>query len=92
VPAGLLADATHRCPAGPPSALTANCPDGVVKVCITDQGPDERGGPPSLALRLAADLAEAMGVTLRCERIPSGDRAVILTLPAAAHRHEVRLR
>ena len=83
----LLADAAHRCPAGPPPALTAaGCPDGMVEVRITDQGPDERGGPPSLALRLAADLAEAMGVTLRRERTPSGSRTVILILPAAARR------
>jgi len=88
--ASLLADATHRCPAGPSPTLTAKSPDGVVEVRITDQGPDERGGPPSLALRLAADLAEAMGVRFRCEHVPSGGRAVILTLPAAAHR-EVQL-
>ncbi len=88
--ASLLADAAHRCPAGPPPALTANCPDGVVEVCITDQGPDEHGGPPSLALRLAADLAEAMGVRFHCERIPSGGRAVTLTLPATAHREVQR--
>jgi two-component system, OmpR family, sensor histidine kinase KdpD len=86
--ASLLADAVHRCPAGLPPALTADCPDGVVEVRITDQGPDERRAPAGLALRLAADLAEAMGVSFRCERIPSGGRAVILTLPAAAH-HEV---
>ena len=48
------------------------------------QGPDERGGPASLSLRLAADLAEAMGVTLRCERTPCGGRTVIIILPAAA--------
>jgi two-component system, OmpR family, sensor histidine kinase KdpD len=87
--ASLLADATYRCPAGPPPALTAGCPDGVVEVRITDQGPDECGGPPSLALRLAADLAEAMGVTLRCERTPPGGRTVIVILPAA--HHEVQL-
>ncbi len=80
----LLADAAHRCPAGPPPVLTADCPDGRIEVRITDQGPDERGGPPSLALRLATDLAEALGVTLRCERAPSGGRTVIITLPAAA--------
>jgi two-component system, OmpR family, sensor histidine kinase KdpD len=80
----LLADAAHRCPVGPPPALTASCPDGVVEVRITDQGPDESGGPPSLALRLAADLAEAMRITLRCERTPSGGRTVILVVPAAA--------
>jgi two-component system, OmpR family, sensor histidine kinase KdpD len=82
--ASLLADAALRCPAGTPPALTASCPDGVVEVRLTDAGPDERGGPASLALRLAADLAEAMGVTLRCERAPSGGRTVILVLPAAA--------
>ena len=59
---------------------------------ITDQGPDERKRPASLALRLAADLAEAMGITLRCERTSSssssssgGGRTVIIILPAAAH-------
>jgi two-component system, OmpR family, sensor histidine kinase KdpD len=81
----LLADATARCPAGPSPALTANCPDGVIEVRIADQGPDEHGAPPTLALRLATDLAEAMGVTLRCERTPVGGRCVSLILPAA-HR------
>jgi two-component system, OmpR family, sensor histidine kinase KdpD len=80
----LLADAVRRCPAGPPPVLTASCHDGWVEVRITDQGPDERGGPDSLALRLAADLAEAMGIMLRCERIPAGGRTVIVTLPATA--------
>ena len=64
----LLADSVHRCLAGPPPVLTASCPNGGVEVGITDHGPDERGGPASLALRLATDLAEAMGITLRCER------------------------
>ena len=82
--ASLLADAAHRCPAGPPPVLTAASPDGWVEVRITDQGPDEHGTPASLPLRLAADLAETMGVTLRCERTPSGGRTVIITLPAAA--------
>jgi two-component system, OmpR family, sensor histidine kinase KdpD len=80
----LLADAVQRCLAGPPPVLTASSPNGWVEVCITDQGPDERGGPASLALRLATDLAEAMGITLRCERTPSGGRTVVITLPAAA--------
>jgi two-component system sensor histidine kinase KdpD len=82
--ASLLADAVHRCPAGPPPVLTAASPNGSVEVRITDQGPDERGHPASLALRLAADLAEAMGITLRCERTPSGGRTVVMILPAAA--------
>jgi len=82
--ASLLADAVHRCPAGPPPALTASCPNGWVEVRITDQGPDERDGPASLALRLATDLADTMSVTLRCDRTPSGGRTVIIILPAAA--------
>jgi two-component system sensor histidine kinase KdpD len=80
----LLADAVHRCLTGPPPVLTASSPNGWVEIRITDQGPDERGGPASLGFRLATDLAEAMGVTLRCERAPSGGRTVIITLPAAA--------
>jgi two-component system sensor histidine kinase KdpD len=83
--ASLLADAVHRCPAGPPPVVTAASLDGAVEVRITDQGPDERGHQAGLALRLAADLAEAMGVTLRCERTSSGGRTVIMILPAAAH-------
>jgi two-component system, OmpR family, sensor histidine kinase KdpD len=82
--ASLLADATRRCPAGPPPVLTAACPDGRVEVRVADTGPDENGSPPSLALRLAADLAGAMGVTLRRERTPSGGRTVIIILPASA--------
>jgi two-component system, OmpR family, sensor histidine kinase KdpD len=84
--ASLLADAAHRCPVGPPPVLTASSPNGRVEVRITDQGPEEHGGPASLGFRLAADLAEAMGTTLRCERTPSGGRTVIITLPAAARR------
>jgi two-component system, OmpR family, sensor histidine kinase KdpD len=82
--ASLLADATRRCPAGPAPVLTASCPSGWVEVRITDQGPDERDGSVSLALRLATDLAEAMGVTLRCQRTPSGGRTVVIMLPATA--------
>jgi two-component system, OmpR family, sensor histidine kinase KdpD len=84
--ASLLADATRRCSAGRPPTLTASSPNGSVEIRITDQGPDERDGAVSLALRLATDLAEAMGVTLRCERTPSGGRTVVINLPAAAHR------
>jgi two-component system, OmpR family, sensor histidine kinase KdpD len=84
--ASLLADATRRCPAGPSPVLTASSPNGSVEIRITDQGPDERDGSVGLALRLATDLAEAMGVTLRCERTPSGGRTVVIILPAAARR------
>ncbi len=82
--ASLLADAVHRCPAGPPPVLSASCPDGRVEIRVVDRGPDEDGSQASLALRLAADLAEAMGVTLRRERTPSGGRTVIIILPAGA--------
>jgi two-component system, OmpR family, sensor histidine kinase KdpD len=82
--ASLLADATRRCPTGPPPTLTASSPNGWVEVRITDQGPGEPDGPASLALRLATDLAEAMGITLRCERAVSGGRTVIIILPATA--------
>jgi hypothetical protein len=58
-----------------------------VEIRIADQGPGphQGDGPSSLALRLARDLTEAMGDTLRCEGIRGG-RTVILTLPAAARR------
>ncbi len=88
--ASLLADATRRCPAGPPPALTAARLDGRVEVRVVDTGPDENAAPASLALRLAADLAEATGVTLRRERTPAGGRTVVIILPAAAH-NEVQL-
>ncbi len=82
--ASLLADAARRCPAGPPPVLTADRLDGQVEIRVVDTGPDENGGPASLALRLAADLAESMGVTLRRERTPAGGRTVIIILPASA--------
>ena len=83
--ASLLADASYRCPDGPPPVLTAASLDGRVEVRITDQGPDGSSGPPSVPLRLATDLAEAINVPLRCEGTPSGGRVVIISLPAAAH-------
>ena len=82
--AGLLAEAVYRCPAGPSPALTASSLDGRVEVRITDHGPDERGEPASVPFRLAADLAEAMGGTLRREHTPSGARTAVIILPAAA--------
>jgi two-component system, OmpR family, sensor histidine kinase KdpD len=77
----LLADALQRCPADPP-VVTAASLAGRVEIRIADQSE----GPESLALRLARDLAEAMGDTLGCERAPSGGRTVVVTLPAAAGR------
>ncbi len=81
----LLADAWQRCPAGPMPVLTAVALTDQVEIRICDQGPDSGDGTASLALRLARDLAEAMGDTLRCERTPGG-RTVIVTLPASARR------
>ena len=76
----LLADALQRGPDGP--VLAAGGRNGRVEVRITDRGPDP--GEPSLAFRLARDLTEAMGDTLRTEPAPGGGRSVIVCLPAAA--------
>ncbi len=82
----LLADAWQRSPADPMPALTAVGLDGQVEIRICDHGPDQDDSTASLALRLARDMAEAMGDTLRCERTPGGGRTVIVTLPACARR------
>jgi len=79
----LLADALRRSPAGLPPVLTAAGLASRVEISIDDEGPAQNGDPASLALRLAGDLAEAMGDILRSERTPSGGRTVILTLQAA---------
>ena len=80
----LLADALQRSPAGPPPVVTAVSRDSRVEVCITDQGPDQANGEASLSFRLARDLTEALGDTLRTERLPVGGHRVVVTLPAAA--------
>ena len=82
----LLADAVARSPAGLSPALTAAGLTGLVEIRITDRGPDQGEDQGSLALRLAGDLADAIGGTLRREPNPGGGRTVILTLPAGA-RH-----
>jgi two-component system sensor histidine kinase KdpD len=84
----LMADALHRSPADVPPVLTAAGLASHVEIRIADQGPGPRqgSGPDSLALRLARDLTEAMGDTLRCEEPDGGGRTVIITLPAAARR------
>jgi two-component system, OmpR family, sensor histidine kinase KdpD len=76
----LLADALQRGPDGPLVAAAGR--DGHVEIRITDRGPDP--GQPSLAFRLARDLAEAMGARLRTEPVPGGGRTVVISLPAAA--------
>ncbi len=85
----LLADALHRSPAGAPPTLTAAMAGSTVNICITDQGPGTdpgNGAGNSLAVRLARDLAEAMGDTLRCDQTRSTGRSLVITLPAAASR------
>jgi two-component system, OmpR family, sensor histidine kinase KdpD len=84
----LMADALHRSTADVPPVLTATGLASHVEIRIADQGtdPDQGNGTNGLALRLARDLTEAMGDTLRCERTAGGGRTVIITLPAAARR------
>ena len=80
----LLADALQRSPAGQPPVVTAVSRDSRVEVRITDQGPEQVNGDASLAFRLARDLTQALGDTLRSERLPGGGHSVVVTLPAAA--------
>ena len=80
----LLADALQRSPAGQPLVVTTVSRDGRVEVRITDQGPDQPDGAVSLAFRLARDLTEALGDTLRSERLPGGGHNVVVSLPATS--------
>jgi two-component system, OmpR family, sensor histidine kinase KdpD len=82
----LLADAAARSPAGMATEITAFTMASQVEIRITDHGADQGNDPGSLGFRLARDLADAMGDTLRWERAPGGGRTVIVTVPAAARR------
>jgi two-component system, OmpR family, sensor histidine kinase KdpD len=82
----LLADAMARSPAGAPPALTAVNLGRQVEIRIADRGRDQGDEADSLAVRLARDLADAMGDTLRCEPSPVGGRTVTIALPAVARR------
>ena len=80
----LLADALQRSPASQPPVVTAVRRNSRVEVCIADQGPDQPDGEASLAFRLARDLTETMGDTLRTQHLPDGGHSVVVTLPAAS--------
>jgi two-component system sensor histidine kinase KdpD len=81
----LTAEALHRSPPGLPPALAAASHDGRAEIRVTDHGPPQSPGsePDSLGFRLARDLTEAMGDTLRCTENQGGGRTVIITLPAS---------
>jgi len=83
----LTAEALHRSPPGRPPALTAASEDGRAEIRVTDHGPPQAQGgePDTLGFRLARDLTEAMGNTLRCEQARDG-RTVVISLPAARAR------
>ena len=80
----LLADALQRSPAGPPPVVTAVSRDSRVEIRIVDQGPDQPNAEASLSYRLARDLTEALGHTLRIQRLAGGGHSVVVTLPAAS--------
>ena len=82
----LLADAMQRSPAAAPPELTTRPAADRVEIRICDRGPDPGEGITTLALRLARDVADAIGATLRCEPRPGGGRTVTVALPAVA-RH-----
>ena len=81
----LTAEALHRSSPARPPALTAASAGGRTEIRITDHGPPQAQAsePDTLGFRLARDLTEAMGDTLRCVQNPDG-RTVVITLPAAA--------
>jgi two-component system, OmpR family, sensor histidine kinase KdpD len=80
----LMADALHRSAAGSPPALTAAVTGNEVTIRVTDLGAAPAAGNGSgLALRLARDLAEAMGDRLCYSQNPGGGRSVAIVLPAA---------
>ena len=85
--ASLLADAAHRCPAGPPPALTAASARTAGSRSASPTRartnaavrPAWRSGSPPTSPRRWVSRSD-------CERTPSGSRTVIIILPAAARR------
>ena len=87
----LAAHALRRSPASEPPLVEAVWGDGQVNIRLVDHGPPapEAGqpggvhGPTSGVLRLCADLAQAIGGTLRWEETAGGGLTSVLSLPAA---------
>ncbi|MFD9606190.1 DUF4118 domain-containing protein [Streptomyces sp. NPDC059970] len=90
----LAAHALRRSPAEAPPRVEAVPAAGRVDIRLVDHGPpapeaaqrEPNGGhgPTSGVLRLCADLAQAIGGTLRWEETTGGGLTSVLSLPAAA--------
>ncbi|TKA01698.1 DUF4118 domain-containing protein [Actinacidiphila oryziradicis] len=94
----LAAHALRRSPDGAPPLVEAVWSEGQVDIRLVDHGPPApdvaapagRGEPngvhgsTSAVLRLCADLAQAIGGTLRWEETAGGGLTSVLSLPAAA--------
>jgi two-component system, OmpR family, sensor histidine kinase KdpD len=80
----LIADALHRSGPAEPPTLTATVHDSDVTIRLTDVGTGPAAGNGSgLAMRLARDLAEAMGDRFCYNQPEAGGRSVAIVLPAA---------
>jgi two-component system sensor histidine kinase KdpD len=77
----LLADALAHSPGDVPPEVAAACTDGVVRIRVTG---GRHWTVEGLPIRLARDVAEAMGDTLTCEETPGAGLVAVITLPAAA--------
>ncbi len=77
----LLADALAHNPGDVPPDVTAASAGDMVQIRVAGCRHWTSEGLP---IRLARDVAEAMGDTLTFEETPSGGRTVVITLPAAA--------
>jgi hypothetical protein len=82
----LMADSLHSSPSASTPVLTATRLPDRVEIHIADHriGQPRNDGAETVPLRLARDLARAMGHSLRCEQAPDGSRTVTITVPVAA--------